>query len=151
MGVDLRALQNLEAHAAIGVEGQERTSTWLAHVSNHTADTHGAVQFPAQCLNDFSIRLIRDAWHLSAELAVEELAHLIEFCTTEITLVQTAQVGEGLALKGNENAGDDLLPQSGCRLQAVGYHIIYILNEDDVGLQLRKVLDECSMASGTEE
>ena len=109
------------------------------------------VELAAQCLAELCLRQFGDSWYFCAEFTMQELAHLVEFGTTDIALVQPTQVGEGLALEGDEHAGDDLLPQGGGWLQAVGYHVVDVLNEDDIGIQFGEVLDECSMATGTEE
>ena len=58
---------------------------------------------------------------------------------------------ERLALHIHQHTGDNLLPKYGIGLQAVGHHIVYVLDKDNIALQVVEVLYECSMTSGTEQ
>ena len=65
--------------------------------------------------------------------------------------IEQSQVFKSFLLQGHQDAGNDLLPLYGLRLQTVGHHVVNVLDEDDVGLNLVQVLYQRTVSAGTEQ
>ena len=145
ISVDLAALEYLERYGAVLVVGQEWSAAGLAHVLHHAAHAHRAVQLAAQVVGIHLIIL-----RVGAEAIAHEFGYLYQLRLAG-SAVEHPQILECLLLQGDENAGNDLLPLHGLGLQAVGHHVVDVLDEYHVGLNLVQVLDKGAMASRAEE
>ena len=149
--VDLAALQNLERHGAVLIVGKERAAARLTHILHHAADAHRAVQLLLQIDHEVGILQFLDVSLAAAEVTLHEADDLLQLLVVILALVESLQVSESLLLERHEHTGDNLLVVHGVLLQAVGHHVVDILDEDDVGVDVVQVLNECAMASGTEQ
>ena len=145
VGGYLRALEYLQAHGAVLVVGEEGPAAGLAHILHYAADAHGAVQLAAQVVGIDSLPL-----GTAAQAALHEVGHLL-YLLVGGSFVQLLEVSKGLLLQGDQHAGDNLLPLHRLRLQTIGHHIVYVLDENHVGVYLVEVLYECSVTAGAEE
>ena len=145
VGVDLRTLEDLQADGTILVVGEERASTRLTDILHHATYTHRTVELTTEIVGIHLVTL-----GICAEALAHELGNLLQlgFISTGI---ECAQVFESLLLQRDEYAGDDLFPLYGLGLQAIGHHIVDILDEDDIGIDLVEILDESTMTAGAEE
>ena len=145
LGVYLRALQNLQAHRAVLVVGEERAAARLAHILHHAAHAHGTVQLAAQVVGVHLVVL-----RLAAQLLLHKGSYLLQLSLGG-TLVEQLQIAEGLLLQADQHAGYHLLPFHGLRLQAVGHHVVDVLDEDHIGGNLVQVLDQRTVTARTEQ
>ena len=68
-----------------------------------------------------------------------------------LVAVEQTKVTEYLLLYLNEHTSDDLLPKDCIAFQTVGHYIIYVLDEDNVALEVVEILDECAVTARAEE
>ena len=149
--VDLAGLQDLQADGAVLIIGEERAAARLAHVLDDAADTHRTVQLLPEVDNQLGILQFLDVGLAAAEVALHETDDFLEVVVGVGTALQLAQIGEGAGLQSDEDAGDELFVGDGVGFQAVGNDVVDVLDEDDVGVNLVEVLDECAVATGTEQ
>ena len=151
VGIYLAAFQNLQADASVGIEGQERASARLAHILHHTTHTDGAVELATQEREQFLVRHVLEVGKITVERMAHKTYHLGQVGLGVLLLIELAQIGKGLLLYIHEHTGYHLLPLYGGTFQAIGHHIVDVLDEDHLALQVVEVLDECSMAARTEQ
>ena len=68
-----------------------------------------------------------------------------------LATVKQTEVSKSLLLQGNQDTGNHLLVFHGVTLQTVGYHIVDVLDEDHIGIDLVQILNQCTMTTGTEQ
>ena len=149
--VNLTALENLQGYRSILVVGQERTTTGLSYVLYYTAHAHRTVQLLAQIDHQISIFQILDICLTATEVVLHETDNLLEFLMVILTAVEQSQISKGLLLQGNQHTGNNLLVLYCIALQPVGHHIIDVLDEDDISINLVEVLNQGTMTTRTEE
>ena len=149
--VYLRALQDLQGDGAVGVIGQERASARFAHVLHHAADTHRAVQFLLQVDDQFGVFQVLHLGVLAMELLLEELKDFQHLLVRVLAAVQQLEVGKSLLLETHQHTGNDLLVEHRIAFQLVGHYVVYVLDEDDICIQVVQVLYQCAVPARTEE
>ena len=92
VGINLTALENLQANGAILVVGEERATTRLTHILHNTTDAHRTVQLFTQIS---SIGLL--ALCIGAEILGDELCDLSDLGVGRIA-IEDFQILEGLLL-----------------------------------------------------
>ena len=149
--VNLAALEDLQRDAAIGIVSEERTASRFADILHNTANANRSVQLVPQEEMQVGILQILQARHIAAKRMTDKANHLGTFCLTVFTIVEKAQVGKHLLLHLNQNTCDNLLPEDGIGFQSVGHHIVDVLDEDDVAIEVVEILDESAVSAWTEE
>ena len=145
VGINLAALENLQANGAILVVGKEWAATRLAYILNYTAHTHGAIELATQISGIYLIIL-----GIGTQVVGYKLGNLLQLGLAG-TCIENLEVLEGLLLKGYQYARQYLLPLYSLGLQTVGYYVVDILNEDHIGLDLVEILDEGTVTAWTEQ
>ena len=125
--VYLTAFEDLEGDASVGIVGSAQEDT------------------------EFCILHILQARHIETEGMPHEADDVLEVVVAVLAAVEQTQIGEDLLLYLDEETGNDLFPEDCIGLQSVGHNVVDVLDEDDVAAQIVEVLDECTMASGSEE
>ena len=151
VGVNLRAFQNLQADSAIAIISKEWTTTWLTHVLDNAADTHRTVQLLAEIDDQVGILQFLDVSLATAEVTLNEADDFLQLLMVVQTRVEHLEIFERLLLKGHQDTCNHLLVGHGVSLQAIRHHIIDVLDEHHVGINLIEVLDKCAMTPRTEE
>ena len=149
--VNLAGFENLQADGAVLIVGEERTAARLTDIFHDAADAHRPVKFLAQVDDEVGILKVLDVRLAAAEVLLYEADNFLYLLVGVLARVEQAHIVEGFLLEGDEHAGYNLLPLYGVSLEAVGYDVVDVLDEDDVGINLVEVLNQCSVASGTEE
>ena len=149
--VDLTAFENLQAHGSVLVVGEERTTARFAHVLHNTADAHRSVELLAQIDDEVGILEVLDILLAAAKVVLNEADNLLKFLVIICSSIEKTEILEGLLLQGDEHTGNHLLIGDGFALESVGHHVVDVLDEDHVGVNLVEILDERAMASRTEE
>ena len=149
--VDLRAFQDLERYGTVGIVCQERASARLAYILHHAAHTHRTVQLLAQVNDQVGIFHILDVFLAATQLLLYETDDVFQLFVAVMPAIQQFQVIECLLLKGYQYTGKQFLIRNGIGFQAVRDHIVDVLDEHDVGIQVVQVLNQCPMTARTEE
>ena len=149
--VNLRALQNLKTYGTILVICKEWTTTRLAHVLNNTANTHRTVQLLTQIDNQFGILQLLDISLTAAEITLNEADNLLQLLMVVLTRIQNLQIIESLLLQSNQYTCNHLLPGNSLCLQAIRNHIIDVLDEYYICINLVEILNERAMTARTEQ
>jgi len=68
-----------------------------------------------------------------------------------LSTVEQFEVFECLLLQGHEYAGNQFLISNGVGFQFIGYYVVDILDEDNVGIEIVKVLDQRTVTTRTEQ
>ena len=87
----------------------------------------------------------------AAEGILYETGYFPELGIGVLFSVKQPQVFKNLFLYAYQNSGQQLLIGDGVVLEMIGYHIVNILDKDDVGVQVIEVLNEGTVTSGTEQ
>ena len=139
---NLARLGNLQLLATQVVTHPERTTTRLALILHHAADTDRTVEALLHKLQRCTLR------KLAAKLLTEELNGLS--LNILATLNGSKQL-ERTLLKTQKLARKHTLICYGVGLALVGSHVVDVLHKDDVGIELIEVGDECSMTRRAEQ
>ncbi len=151
VGIDLTALENLQADATIGIVCQERTTTGFAHILYYTTHAHGSIEGLAEVVDQFGILHILQSGHVGEEFVAYEVDDLLDILMLILATIQECDILKHLLLQAYKHTGDDLLVGDGGLLETIGHDIVDILDEDHIALEIREILYQCSMATGTEE
>ena len=149
--INLAALKHLQTDCAVGVIGKEWTSAGLTHVAHHTADAHRTVELAIEIVEEFQTFQTLGGIAVATEVVLHEGEHLLQAGVSNIAALEFLEISKGLALQGDEHTGKEFLIGNGVALQTVGHHVIDVLDEDDVGIDVVEIFNECAMTSGTEE
>ena len=144
--VNLARLKYLQTHGAVLVVGEERTASRLAHILHYSANAHRTVELLLQIDDEVGIFQLLDVSLAAAEVVLHEADDLFQLLVVVSACFECLEIVESLFLQGDEDAGDDLLVAHGVCLQTVGHHVVDILDEDDVGVDVVEILDERSVA-----
>ena len=68
-----------------------------------------------------------------------------------LAAVEQREVFEYLFLQGHEHSGNQFLIRNGVGFQTVGHYVVDVLDEDNVCIEVVQVLDQCAVATGTEQ
>ena len=82
---------------------------------------------------------------------LHETCYLDKFVVVVLARVEHLEVFESLLLQGYQYACNNLFPFYSLRLQAVWHHVIDVLNEDNVGVNLVEVLYQRTVTTRTEQ
>ena len=148
VGADLRALENLERAAAVGVDGDIWASAGLPLVANHSADTQRAVELRAHEAHEVGAFQRVEALVVGRETVAHEFYGL--GCDILSGVDSGNEAGDSVVEK-HHIAADNLFVSHRCVAVAVGNDVVDILDEDDCGINVVQILDKSAMAAGTEE
>ena len=68
-----------------------------------------------------------------------------------VPTVQLTQISKGFLLQLYQNTGQHLLVSNRIPFQTIRHHIIYILHENDIGLQIIQIFDKRTVPAGAEQ
>ena len=148
--VNLARLEDLQRDGAVLVVGEERAAARLADVLDDAANTHGTIELLAQINDQLFVGQTVNVG-TTAEGELNKVLDLLELEVVEVVLVQLLQVLEHQLLQLYEHAGNHLLIVDSIGLQTVGYDVVDVLDEDDVGINLVQVFNQGAVTAGTEE
>ena len=146
--VDLDALQNLQAGAAVLSGNHIRAATGLSLVLHHAAYADGPVQLGAEHLHPLGLGMGQR--HLDAQFLVQEVLNLIAKRHGGI-LVQLSQVIKNPVSELQGHTHQHLLVLCGNGQELLVRHIVYILDAHQLIGHLVQVVDEGAVSGGAEE
>ena len=139
---DLARLGDLQRLRAVGIGHPEGTAARLALVADHAADTDRTVEHGTQQ------RRIVVGGELHAQPPLDERGDRGQLGAPDL---EGLQVFERLLLQPEQHAGQRLLPADRVAPAGIGGHVVDILDEHHVGVDLVQVLDQRAVPRGTEQ
>ena len=82
---------------------------------------------------------------------MQELENFHDLLVRILSAVEQFEVFECLFLQGHEYAGNQFFISNGVGFQFIGYYVVDILDEDNVGVEIVQVLDQCTVTTRTEQ
>ena len=142
VGRNLARLGDLQRLGAVGISDPERPAARLALVADHAADADRTVQHGAQQ------RRIVVGGELHAKLFFDEFGDGLQLGAAHF---ERLEVFERTLFEVEQDARKHLFITDRVAAPGVGRHVVDILNEDQVGVDLVQVLDQRPVARGTEQ
>ena len=87
----------------------------------------------------------------AAQGLVHKVRYLLELCRCVFATVKQAQVIKDLVLCGNKYAGQKFLVCYGIGLEMIRYHVVYVLDEYYISIQVIEVLNQRAVTARTEQ
>ena len=149
--INLRTFQNLQGNGSIRIIGQERTTARFAHILHHTANTHRTIQFLTQIDDQISIFQLFQVRSAATQLLLYEADNGFQLFVTIMSAIQQFQVFKCLLLQRNQYTSQQFLVSHCISFQAVGHHIINVLDKYDISIQVVQVLNQGTVTTRTEQ
>ena len=133
------------------VVSQERTTTRLAYILDYSADAHRAVEFASQITYQFCIFEFLDIGTAAAKVALYKADDFLEVFMIVVAAVEQLKIFKSPLLVFNQYSSQYILIKYGVAFEAVGHYVVYILDEDYIGVNVVEVFDERTMSARTEK
>ena len=141
----------MQGDGSVAVVSKERAATGFAYVLHHSADAHRAVELVFQVDGEYGIFEVFRLRILAEEFLLQELKHFHHLVVGVFTAVEQGKVFEYLFLQSHEHSGNQFLISNGVGFQSVGHYVVDVLDEDNVCIEVVQVLNQCAVATGTEQ
>ena len=141
----------MQGDGSVAVVSKERAATGFAYVLHHSADAHRAVELVFQVDGEYGIFEVFRLRILAEEFLLQELKHFHHLVVGVFTTVEQGKVFEYLFLQSHEHSGNQFLISNGVGFQSVGHYVVDVLDEDNVCIEVVQVLNQCAVATGTEQ
>ena len=150
--VDLRGFDDLQRHFVIVVFHPEGASTRFAFVLHHAADAYGAIEFVVQIINLFdvvvAVHKVRDVHH---QLFLCKADGIFKFSCADSTLVKHLKILECALLQVEEKTRQHFFIYDSGLCLRLRNDVVDILDKDDFFREVVQILNECAVASWTEQ
>ena len=150
-GINLTAFENLQRNRPVAIVSQERTAARLSHIFHHATNAHRTVQFFTQINHKLRIFQFFHILTTAEERLLNEPDDFLYIRMAIVPTVQLTQISKSFLLQFYQNTGQHLLVSNRIPFQTIRHHIIYILHENDIGLQIIQILDKRPMSAWTEQ
>ena len=117
----------------------------------YSADAHRAVEFASQITYQFGIFEFLDIGTAAAKVALYKADDFLEVFMIVVAAVEQLKIFKSPLLVFNQYSSQYILIKYGVAFEAVGHYVVYILDEDYIGIYVVKILYEGAMSTWAEK
>ena len=142
LGSNLARLGNLQRLCAIATIYPERTTAGLTLITHNAANTDRTIK---HALEQLAIVILGQ---LNAELLLDKLCNRLKVSTANL---QNLQILKCLLLQLKQQTSQRLLILYGIAATLVGCYVVNIFYEDDIGVNIVQILNQCTVTCRAEQ